>query len=245
MIVLPFQYLLNLLKLEYSSRFPILYHKLILNLLNIKINTRGQLMDRPGLIVSNHGSWVDIFLLGSLGELSFIAKVEVSKWPFISLMAKLQKTIFVNRKRPNQLKSIIGEINKRLHNEKIVLFPEGTSSNGNLVLPFKSSLFGIYNTGKNIKNYNTIQPVSIAYTKLNGLPMDRASRPIIAWYGDMNLTSHLWGIIKSGPIDVEVTFHEPINFLETVSRKEIAFKCEAKVRSGMIDSLYERNIAQE
>ncbi len=241
-IVMSCQYLLNLLNLKYSSRFPILYHRLILNLLNIKIKVKGCLMENPGLIVSNHGSWVDIFLLGSLGELSFIAKMEVSKWPFISFLAKLQKTIFVNRKRPNQLKAVIGEINKRIHNEKIVLFPEGTSSNGNIVLPFKSSLFGIYNTNKNTKNFDPIQPISIAYTKLNGLPMNRSDRPIIAWYGDMNLISHLWGIIKCGPIDVEMTIHEPIYFSDTMSRKEIAFKCESKIRSGMINSLYERNI---
>jgi len=240
-----FQYLFNLFNLKYASKFPILYHKLILNLLNIKINSIGNIMNKPGLIVANHGSWIDIFLLGSLGELSFIAKTEVSEWPFISFLAKLQKTIFVNRKKPSQLRSVINEINKRIYSEKIVLFPEGTSSNGNIVLPFKSSLFGIYNINKNTKNYNPIQPVSIAYKKINVLPMDRAYRPLIAWYGDMNLMSHLWGIIKCGPIDIEITFHEPINFLNTTPRKEIAFKLESKVRSGMIISLYDRKVAQQ
>ncbi|MDG2186964.1 MAG: lysophospholipid acyltransferase family protein [Hyphomicrobiales bacterium] len=235
-ILVPIQTILHLLKIRASYLLPMLYHRILLKLFDIKITVKGEINDQPGLIVSNHGSWVDIFLISSVLRTVFVAKKDVSTWPFISFLARLQKTIFIDRNNPKKLMKTVKDIEKRiLKNEKIVIFPEGTSSDGNKILPFKSSIFILCDL---IKEKNaTIQPISIAYTKYNGLAIDRISRPLIAWYGNMNLLSHLYFMIKSGSFDVEITFHNKIDISEKKSRKEIANECEKQIRRGFLSSL--------
>lgn len=235
-LLLPIQVLFHVLNIQASYTLPMYYHRIFIKLLGIKITIKGEISNKPGLIVSNHGSWVDIFLISSILRTVFVAKNDVSKWPIISLLAKLQKTIFIDRNNPRKLIRTIKDIEKRiLKNEKIVIFAEGTSSDGNKILPFKSSIFLICDLMKE-KNIN-IQPISIAYIKYNGLAIDRTSRPLIAWYGNMNLLSHLFNMIKSGSFDIEITFHNKIDLSEKKSRKEISSECEEKIRNGFLQSL--------
>ena len=213
-----------------------IYHRLVLKLLSIKIIIKGNLGEDGSLIVSNHASWIDIFIISSIIKTSFVSKSEVSKWPLVSWLAKLQGTIFINRNNPKELTKIANEIHDRISKKQnVVLFPEGTSSDGNRVLPFKSSIFILCElTGRSKLN---IQPISIAYTKYNGLAMGRIERTLIAWYGDMDLITHLYKLIRSGSFEVEVTFHKRIDISEKKSRKEIARDCEFIVREGFLKSL--------
>jgi len=118
----------------------------------------------------------------------------------------------------------------------LVLFPEGTSSDGNRVLPFKSTLFSAADAhvgGVEVK----VQPVTVAYSRHRGLPMGRRMRPYFAWYGDMTLIGHLWGCLGLGSVGVDVVFHEPVQLSRFASRKALAQHCHAQVARGLSDAL--------
>jgi lyso-ornithine lipid O-acyltransferase len=116
-----------------------------------------------------------------------------------------------------------------------VLFPEGTSSDGNQVLPFKSALLGAAEAEIN-GHHVLVQPVSTAYTGIHGIPMGRETRPLFAWYGDMELVPHLWEALKAGPLDVVMEFHPPLS-LDAMDRKQLAKEAEIAVRAGQIRAL--------
>ena len=211
------------------DNFPRFFHIGFLKILNIKVNLVGKIhKERPGLLISNHASWLDIPILSSLTNISFIAKSEISKWPLFGFLAKLQDTVFVERraikaaKQKNEINDIL------LTGKRLVLFPEGTSSDGNRVLKFKSSLFSVVE--HSTENY-LIQAVTICYKGLNGLPMSRSERPLISWWGDMDLMSHLWNILKLNSTDILVIAHEPIE--EVSNRKSLAKIAWVQVSQGM------------
>ena len=125
-------------------------------------------------------------------------------------------------------------MNRLVAGEFMVLFAEGTSNDGNTVLPFKSALFGaVQNPDANID----LQTISIAYTKLHGLPIGREGRPRIAWYGDMEMASHAWQLLKAGPIDVHVKFGKSRTISGEISRKQMADLTEKEVRRNVAELL--------
>jgi 1-acyl-sn-glycerol-3-phosphate acyltransferase len=186
----------------------------------------------PVLLVSNHVSWIDIPVFSSIVPLSFIAKQEVSTWPFISWLAKLQRSVFVDRTRRTAVKHTTSTVAERLDaGERVVLFAEGTSSDGNQVLPFKSSLFAAVEPNGNNGPGHMLQTVAIVYTRVHGLPMNRQQRPAVAWYGDMDMLSHAWGVLKGGPLDVHVRFGAPVSMEVVGDRKKLAEHAHQRVRS--------------
>ncbi len=234
------------LGLKQAKTLPNGYHKLVCRILGIRVHVEGKLAaDRPVLLVSNHISWLDIPALSTVAPLSFVAKAEVGVWPFVSLLAKLQRTVFVDRTRRTLVKDKAGEIAERLaKGDTIVLFAEGTSSDGNRILPFRSSLFSAASLAPNAANDNgpdaVVQTVSIAYTHLHGLPILRHERPLIAWYGDMDMMSHAWNVLKSGPIDVTVRLGEPVRLASLRDRKALAAFSEAQVRQSYVEQVTAR-----
>jgi 1-acyl-sn-glycerol-3-phosphate acyltransferase len=213
---------------------PVLFHRLFLRMFGLRVEVRGApARGAPVLVLSNHLSWLDISVLGSLAPLSFVAKSEVAGWPVISLFAKLQRTVFIDRARRSHTAEVNAAVARRLAaGDVIVLFPEGTSSDGNRVLPFRSALVGAARTALADEGAGTIhlQPLAIAYTRRNGLPLSRRDRPEVAWYGDMDLAPHLLGFLTGGPFDVRVTWGEPIPFDAGTDRKRAAAAAEAAVR---------------
>jgi 1-acyl-sn-glycerol-3-phosphate acyltransferase len=131
----------------------------------------------------------------------------------------------------------------------LVLFAEGTSTDGNRVLPFQSSLFAAAKpVGKTreagaLPEYPAavVQSVSIVYARLHGIPLGRADRPLVGWYGDMDMTSHAWELLKSGPLDVLIRISNPIPLSEYRSRKDLAEQTEAVVREGVVRTLRGRS----
>ena len=116
--------------------------------------------------------------------------------------------------------------------DNLILFPEGTSNDGNRVLPFKSALFGVAEKeigGKPL----LVQPVSISYVRLDGIPVGRGYRPYFAWYGDMEMAGHLWNVFGLGQTTVAIEFHEPITIEQFASRKEMARHCHRVVAEGV------------
>lgn len=219
-------------RLPLRRTLPHWYHRLVCRLLGLRVHVSGSLpASGPVLLVSNHISWLDIPVLSSVMPLSFVAKKEVSTWPFISLLAKLQRTLFVDRTRRTAVAQTTSAISGRLENrERILLFAEGTSSDGNQVLPFKSSLFAAIEPKGEDSNGHQIQTVAIVYTHVHGLPMNRQQRPSIAWYGDMDMVSHAWGVLKGGPLDVHVRLGEPTALTEVGDRKKLATHAYERVK---------------
>lgn len=204
--------ILRLIKVKVYKDIPRYFHLLFLKILNIKIQLIGEIYTaKPGLLVSNHASWIDISILSSLTNISFIAKSEVSSWPIFGFLAKMQDTLFIERKsikaskQKNEIKDILSK------GKRLVLFPEGTSSDGNRVLNFKSSLFSVAEYDPNIRDVYAIQAITICYKGLNGLPMSRSERPYLSWWGDMGLISHLWNMLSFRSADIIVIAHEPID----------------------------------
>jgi len=205
----------KILNLNIKNSMPRLFHQGFLKLLNVKVILHGTLKtNKPGLLISNHASWIDISILSSLTNICFIAKSEVSGWPIVGFLARLQDTVFIERKINRVIKQKKEILDFLSRGKKLVLFPEGTSSDGNRVLRFKSSLFSIGETEEVKLGGYEFQAVTICYSGLNGLPMSRSQRPNVAWWGNMNLFNHLWNLFSLNGIKVTVTAHEPITNIE-------------------------------
>jgi 1-acyl-sn-glycerol-3-phosphate acyltransferase len=233
LVCLPIQMVALSLGWRLSVTLPRFYHRICLRLFGLELQQIGAPASvRPVLFVSNHSSYLDIVVLGAVLEASFIAKTEVAAWPFFGLLARMQRTVFVDRRRPGTTGQQRDELTERLRaGGNLILFPEGTSSDGSRTLPFKSALFGAAAPvdGKQI----TVQPVSVTATHLDGIPLGHELRPLYAWYGDMTLPPHLWTMLQAGRIRVAVEFHPPVTLADFANRKALADHCWRAVAGGV------------
>ena len=232
---------LNGLKIN-SATFRHWYYRRLTRVLGLRVITRGvQSIAKPQLVVSNHISYFDIVALGSVIAGDFIAKADIAKWPIFGIMAKAGRSVFIDRRR-SATSNARDQIQERLDaGDTLIMFPESTSGDGNHVKTFKSALFTVAERHVTDAQGQTravaVQPVSMAYTRLNGLPLGVGWRPYVAWYGDMELVPHLWRIAKLGTITVEITFHPSVMPSEFTSRKALAAHCDQVVRRGMAQLL--------
>lgn len=239
-VLIPLQYVGLKTGLFRDSLLPKAFHKVATRALGFRIEVEGEMArQRPLLLVANHLSWSDITVLGSVAEVSFVAKSEMANWPLFGLFARLQRSVFVERDRKRKAVDQTSELAGRLGGKvAMVLFAEGTTSDGNFLIPFKSTLFGaaraaVANGGGRV----TVQPVAIVYTRQHGIALDRRDRSRVAWIGDMDLIPHLGATLRDASVDVTVRFGEPIDFTEGSDRKAVAREVEARVRSMMIEAL--------
>jgi lyso-ornithine lipid O-acyltransferase len=232
-VLMPVQALFVALGLRLAESFPVAYHRICCRLMGIDIATVGTMSrHRPTLFVSNHTSYIDITVLGALIPGSFVAKTEVAQWPLYGWLAKLQRTVFVDRKR-NTSHVQRDQLQQRLAaGDNLILFPEGTSNDGNRVLPFRSALLSVAEAPADGASL-VIQPVSVAYVGLNGIPMGHGLRPLVAWYGDMTLGPHLWQFSRLGKVGVVVEFHTPVDLKDAGSRKDLTRYCLTAVANGV------------
>ncbi len=238
LLLLPVQTVAVALDLPLSRRLPVFYHRRCLRLIGLHAVVRGIVAAPPPvLFVSNHTSYLDIAVLGALVPASFVAKREVANWPFFGLLAKLQRTVFIDRAARRDVHGQKSEIAARLTaGDNLVLFPEGTSDDGARVLPFKSALLSAAEEHIDGR-LPLVQPVSIAYTRLDGMPLGKALRPFYAWYGDMVLFPHLWRVLGLGVGTVEVEFHAPVTIAEFGSRRALAEHCRRAIANGIAAAL--------
>ena len=232
-LLLPIQIVAVLFRLPIARVVPALYHRGNCKLIGIDVRRTGApSVDPPALFVCNHASYLDIVVLSTLLDASFVAKSEVAKWPLFGLLAKLVNTIFVER-RPSRSGAHRNEMRERMEDGRsLILFPEGTSTDGNRVLPFNSTFFAIVEEpigGEPIP----VQPISLAYTRYNNLPMSRRERPYLTWYGDTAMVSHLLRLLTIGRATVEVTFHPPVTIEAFGTRKALAAACGETVSVGL------------
>lgn len=220
-----------------------IFYRLVLRAFGFRVRTHGIMTDaQPALFVSNHSSYLDVPVLGAVIPALFVAKADVAGWPVIGFLCKMHNTVFVERRSvraADQRAQFRRYFEKR---QSLVLFPEGTSTDGLFVLPFKSSLFSAVEDAANV----TIQPVSVACTGISGLPLPRSWRPYYAWYGDMTFVRHFWNVLKCGGYRVDVVFHPPV-MASSADRKQLAATCHAAVARGIEQCLTGRGLpaAQE
>jgi len=208
--------------------FPKFYWSVFTRLMGIKVRVIGNRIDvtdkRPVIFVSNHSSWVDVPVAGGVLDGCFVAKGDVAGWPLIGTIARLGRTVFVSRARASTGKERDIMRAKLRGGDRLILFPEGTSSDGSRVLPFRSSFFALAEAqpGDDFQVIPLIQPVSVVYDRLGGLPAGRASRPIFAWYGDMDIVSHFARLTQHIGLRATVLLHTPLDPVSFADRKAMS-----------------------
>lgn len=233
LVLTPFQILILLVARRFWWALPFGYHKLCCRIMGLQVRVIGApVKARPVLLVSNHVSYLDIPVLGSVVPVSFIAKAEVAQWPGYGWLAKLQRTVFVDRRRNTTMQQRDSIHARLLAGDALVLFPEGTSNDGNRILPFRSALLSVAEAASPEQPL-AIQPVSIAYTSINGVPLGWGLRPLVAWYGGMELGGHLWRFSRLGMVEVVVQFHDEVKLGDFRSRKELTRHCSDAVAGGV------------
>ncbi len=226
LLAMPVQAVLIALPGRAKVRFAQIYWRGVALILGLRITVIGELAtQRPVLFIANHCSWLDIVALGSVLPGCFVAKREIGRWPVISWIARLGRTVFVSRNRANVAREQ-GELAARLNaGDGIILFPEGTTSDGNRILPFASSFFVLADAAAKPH----VQPVTLVYDRLDGLPVVRADRPEIAWYGDMELAPHFNRIGRRRSLHATIVLDPPIAPGTFPNRKALAAALEARI----------------
>lgn len=229
LLTAPLQRLLIACGAKRAFLMPLVFHRMVLRILGIRVKLAGEaLAQGPALLVSNHVSWLDIPVIGAVAPLVFVAKNDVSAWPGFGWLAKLQYTVFVDRERRTRTVRDGGAIGGRLNlGDRAVLFAEGTSSDGNRVLPFKSSLVGAVLAGR--AEPLRVQALALVYTGRAGLPLLRRERPSVCWYGDMTLVPHLLGIFAAPPLDVTIVLGPVMEMEGPAERKQVTAAAHAFV----------------
>ncbi|OUD14569.1 hypothetical protein TPSD3_09790 [Thioflexithrix psekupsensis] len=215
---------------------PMLWHRGCCWIFGLTIHTEGIVhAQTPILFVSNHVSYLDIIILGGILPGSFISKDDVAAWPLFGALARLQDTLFIERQR-HQVCDQLDQMQARLAaGDNLILFPEGTSSEGTEVLPFKSALFKSVERGSPISVW--IQPVSITYQKYAGQPMSPEARNGYAWYADMPAVSHMIHMAGLKQASICVTLHPAVRGEDFVNRKTLALHCQTAVAQAVKENL--------
>ena len=235
-VLIPVQAAGLALRCRWVTTFPCFYHRACCHILGLRVHRIGRpVNDRPVVFTANHISYLDITALGSLLPASFVAKHEVRRWPLFGWLARLQRSVFVDRRVRSTAMQRDTIASRLAAGQALILFPEGTSGDGNRVLPFKSALFSVADGAAG--GPVAVQPVSIAYTKLDGMPIGRRLRPLFAWYGSMAMAPHLWTVLGLGRVEIVVEFHRPTTLAACGSRKLLARYCQERVAGGLAQAL--------
>jgi len=219
---------------RFGENLPPLLHRLLCIGLGVRLRVHGQASDlRPQLVVPNHVSWLDIVVIGALRPTEFLAKKEIGANFFGRLVVGLQGAVYVERGRRRKIPQVNAEMARRMRaGAAVVLFAEATTNDGNRLLRFKSSHFEAPRLVLEEPLHSAVvQPIFIAYSRRGGLPLGRAERPFVAWYGDMTFFSHLWRFLLAGSVDCDVYCGPPLYVHRGEHRKAIARRAERAVRA--------------
>lgn len=209
---------------------PLLFFRSMLKLIGVRLAMTGPMPKAGTLLVANHMSWFDIIIIGAIMPLSFIAKSEVKSWPLFGQLALLQNTVFVDRRRGRHAIAEKNTIADRLRQgDNIVLFAEGTSTDGLRVLPFKSTLFASVEGLDAV----SVQAMTMAYSRLHNMAMGRRQRMAYGWIGEMTLLPHFFFMLGGPPLTVDIVFHPPLKDAAALSRKKMAHMLYMQVSHGL------------
>ena len=216
LLCLPIQGVLVLLPGSAKNNFARFYHRTLCWLIGLKLQVVGRPAPGATLFVSNHTSWLDVLTLGAVLDARFVSKAEVATWPLIGWVAKLGRCVFVSRNRSRTGDEADAMTIRLRAGEGLILFPEGTTSDGTRVLPFRSSFFSVAGHAAQV------QPVTVVYDRMGFLPACRRDRPLFAWYGDMETASHAWRLLRRTGTRATVVLHEAFAPAALPSRKTMA-----------------------
>jgi 1-acyl-sn-glycerol-3-phosphate acyltransferase len=241
--VAPIQWLARRLGWRVQHWIQGFFCRTMCGVIGIEVSAQGALpASGPRLVIANHVSWTDIIALASLYPLVFLAKQEVAGWPALGYLARLQGTIFVERGN----RRAIPEVNERIANRlrqgsDVVVFAEGTSSDGSSVLKFNASHFAMLRAFAEEEAHSarpfavSIAPVAIAYSAPNERSLEGAAPYDAGWYGDMDFVSHLWDLMKRGA-RCHILFGPAIDSGRLPDRKALAAATEESVRTLLINA---------
>ena len=207
-----------------------IWARAVLTCLGVRLTTVGT-PRAAGAVVANHVSWMDILTMRAAAPVTFVSKAEVRGWPAIGMLAAMVGTMFIERKATEAKRQQI-EMKRRVDDGALLcFFPEGTSTDGRRVLPFKSSLFAVF-MSEDLRETVEVQPVTLAYLPRQGLP-----EAFFGWWGDMGLLSSMWQVLTlAAGSRVEVRFAEPIPARDVDHRKTLAQRSFVAVAGGLVDA---------
>lgn len=239
LITIPLQALDRLLleKTRFFYIIPTMYFKITAWIFQIKTKQIGNKHNGQVVFVGNHLSYIDIPVIGGKLDATFISKADVRNWPLFGILSALAKTIFIERSR-NAVQKCISDIQKMLNEGRsLILFPEGTSTNGLKVLPFKSTIFELF-LNETLKDSLYVQPFTVSLEKIDGKTItDATQHDLYAWYGDMTFMPHLWQLAKTKGTIVTLTLHEARKASDYDDRKSFALDCQQDVEQELKKSL--------
>jgi lyso-ornithine lipid O-acyltransferase len=226
---------------EIISRLTESFAFLLRTILNIEVTMVGDYkhLQRGGyLIISNHLSYVDGFVLGSMFPVVFITYGEVKKWPVIGQWLTVLGTIFINRKSKNHVSLLVLEIRRKLKEKaNVLLFPEGDSTNGERMLPFQTAPLAAP-----LRNRSIIVPVTLVYSCVDDEPVSKANRDLIYFYGNMGFLPHFWKLLSLRSVKAIVTIQPKIECFRyednSAGRKKLAVDCYNRVLGRRKGDLY-------
>lgn len=207
-----------------------LWAKSCCHILGINVSVRGDLKkDRPYFVASNHCSYTDIFVLGSVIPSVFLSKSEVASWPIAGRLAKMAGTVFVNRESRFEMPAVMSQLKRRLTDGvSVVVFPEGTTNDGINVKKFKCTFFKIP-----AESGMPVMPVSVSYTNICGEPLSIRNKDNIAWHSDMEFMPHFWNLLTINKIEASLYF-SPVICPSFQDRKDLCAEVYHAVISGCI-----------
>ena len=220
----------------YGVRRPVTPHitqfvcRTAFRVLGMRFIQRGEPMEGRGAVVANHTSWLDIFALNAAKRIYFVSKSEVAGWPGIGWLARATGTVFIRRDRTEARSQTEVFRSRLMAGHKLLFFPEGTSTDGLQVLPFKTTLFEAF-FDPALRDQIAVQPVSVIYH-----PPQGADTRFYGWWGDMSFGAHLLTTLaapRQGA--VEVIYHAALPVADFTGRKALAKACEDQVRAGHVD----------
>ncbi|MBV8457508.1 MAG: 1-acyl-sn-glycerol-3-phosphate acyltransferase [Acetobacteraceae bacterium] len=222
LVCMPVQAVLLAVPGRAKVAFARFYWRTFTRLLGVRVRQLGTraVAARPVVFVANHTSWLDIPVLGGQLDACFISKSEVADWPLVGWVAKLGRTVFISRNRGATIRERDSMRARLAAGDNLILFPEGTTSDGSRVMPFRSALFAVAQTA-NGQSPPLIQPVSLVYDRLAGLPTGRSTRPLFAWYGDMDLATHYWRLARYRGLRATMLLHPPLEPAAFADRKAL------------------------
>ena len=214
------------------SRINRTYTLLLRSILNIKVTivgNEGQLERGGYVIIANHVGYIDGIVLGSIFPIVFVSKKEVRSWPIVGQWNILCGTVFIDRQHKEQVGLLVQEMSRKLkHEANILLFPEGTSTNGERMLPFQTVPLAAP-----LRSRSVIVPATLIYKSLDDVPVNTANRDLIYWYGNMDFVSHFWKLLALRSIEVLVTIQPKVECFRysdnSAGRKKLAEDCYNRV----------------
>ncbi len=241
---------ISLLKLPHRwniiSRVTYGFTCLLKAICNIKLTVTGDarpIGEGGTVIICNHLSYLDGFVLGSMLPVVFVSKREVKKWPLVGLWASLCGTIFINRQKKGQIGLLIAEMIEKLNQgTTLLLFPEGRATNGERMLPFQTAPLAAP-----LRNRSTIVPVTLVYKSIDGNPVSRANRDLVYCYDDMDFLPHFWKLLSLRTIEATVTIHPKVECCRyennSAGRKQLALDCYNRIlgKSAGFDTAQEQS----